>query len=325
MFIMIEDLKVAPVLALSHEMTVSVVVPTYYRIQDLQRCLTALGRQNVHPLEVIVVVRDTDRATWDFLAALTSESFELKTVMVTEPGVVAAMNCGLNAAIGEIIAFTDDDAAPHLDWLERCVECFKADPKVGGVGGRDWVFHGEKLEDGAKSTVGKLQWFGRLIGNHHIGIGEAREVDVLKGVNMSFRRTAIQNLQFDPRMRGTGAQVHFEMMFSLSLRRNDWRLIYDPNIGVDHFRGQRFDEDQRDQFNDIAKMNEVHNETIALLSYLSPMQRYLFLLWSLLIGTRDAMGLVQWIRLLPREGNLASQKIWASWRGRWQGYQTWRT
>lgn len=321
---MIDHIKVVPNLARFKNMKVSVVVPTYYRIHDLQRCLMALVQQNLPPLEVIVVVRDTDRATWDFLEAFKAESFELKTVMVSVPGVVAAMNCGLAASMGEVIAFTDDDAAPHPEWLERCVTCFQTNPKIGGVGGRDWVFHGTELEDGAAATVGKLQWFGRLIGNHHIGIGQAREVDVLKGVNMSFRRAAIQNLIFDSRMRGTGAQVHFEMMFSLSLRRNDWILIYDPNIGVDHFRGQRFDEDQRDQFNDVAKMNEVHNETIALLSYLSPVQRYLFLLWSVLIGTRDAMGLVQWVRILPREGNLASQKIWASWRGRWQGYQTWR-
>jgi len=31
-------------------------------------------------------------------------------------------------------------------------------------------------------VVGKLQWFGRLIGNHHIGSGEGREVDALNCV-----------------------------------------------------------------------------------------------------------------------------------------------
>jgi hypothetical protein len=45
-----------------------------------------------------------------------------------------------------------------------------------------------------------------LIGNHHLGVGEPREVDVLKGVNMSYRRTAIADIHFDERMRGTGAQ-----------------------------------------------------------------------------------------------------------------------
>ena len=305
-------------------LTISVVIPTYYRIQDLRKCLAALDVQSCHPDEVIVVVRDKDRETWDFIQAFTPLTFPVKMVGVTVPGVVAAMNCGLEAAVGSIVAFTDDDAAPHQDWLERGLEHFQADPLVGGVGGRDWVYHGSDLEDGSEQTVGKLQWWGRVIGNHHIGRGEAREVDVLKGVNMSFRRTAIQNLRFDSRMRGSGAQVHFEIMFSLSLRRQNWKLIYDPNIGVDHFRGQRFDEDQRDQFNDLAQINAVHNETIAILEYLSPIQRPCFLLWGFLIGTRDSMGLAQWMRLFPQDASLAGKRCWASWRGRWQGYQTWK-
>lgn len=41
-----------------------------------------------------------------------------------------------------------------------------------------------------------VQWFGRVIGNHHLGTGGVREVDILKGVNMSFRQTAPGFLQF---------------------------------------------------------------------------------------------------------------------------------
>lgn len=305
-------------------MKISVVIPTYRRSQDLQRCLEALKKQTRPADEVLVVVRDTDSETWSFLSVFHAESLPVKTAIVTVSGVVAAMNVGLDTAQGDIIAFTDDDAGPHSDWLSRIETHFLADQQVGGVGGRDWVYHGTCLEDGAQNIVGRVQWFGRVIGNHHIGVGKAQEVDILKGVNMSFRRTAIQNLRFDPRMLGTGAQVHFEIPFSLTLKQAGWKLIYDSEIGVDHFRGQRFDEDQRDRFNDVALSNAVHNETLALLEYLSPVRQIVFIVWAICIGTRDAFGTLQCFRFLPSQGALASHKYLASLRGRWWGLQTWQ-
>lgn len=305
-------------------MKISVVVPTYQRPADLARCLAALKAQSRPVDELWVIVRDTDRETWQFLETFDRATLPLHTATVTASGVIAAMNIGLESVTGDIVAFTDDDAAPHPDWLERIETYYLADKQVGGVGGRDWVYHGTKLEDGSQPVVGKLQWFGRLIGNHHIGIGTGREVDVLKGVNMSFRREAIADLRFDQRMRGTGAQVHFEVVFSLTLRQQGWKLIYDPQIAVDHFPAQRFDEDQRNSFNPQASINAVHNETVALLGYLSPLQKLVFAIWAIAIGTSEAFGLLQALRFLPKDGNVARQKLWACWLGRWQGWQTYR-
>lgn len=312
-------------------MKITVVVPTYRRTKDLQVCLLALSKQ-VRPVdELWITVRDIDAETWQFLENLSPEiaALPMQTITVTVTGVVAAMNLGLAAATGDIVAFTDDDSGAHPDWLERIEQAFLADPQVGGVGGRDWVYHGTVLEAGAQSVVGKVQWFGRMLGNHHIGIGGAREVDFLKGVNMSFRREAIADLRFAPlrfdtRMRGTGAQVHFEVIFCLELRRRGWKLIYDSQIGVDHFRGERFDEDKRDSFNSVAVVNAVHNESLAILDYLSHWQRFVFGIWAIAVGTRESFGLVQWLRFLPKQGNIATQKLWASWQGRWQGWQTWQ-
>jgi glycosyltransferase involved in cell wall biosynthesis len=305
-------------------MKITVIVPTYLRPQDLERCLNALKQQNRPVDELWIIVRDRDRETWQFLENFDRGALPLQPVTVTAAGVIAAMNMGLESATGDIVAFTDDDAAPHVDWLKRIEAYYLADDQIGGVGGRDWVYQGTQLEDGARPVVGKLQWFGRLIGNHHIGIGAGREVDVLKGVNMSFRRKAIADLRFDQRMRGSGAQVHFEVVFSLTLRQKGWKLIYDPQIAVDHFPAQRFDEDQRNAFNAQASMNAIHNETVALLEYLPPLQKIVFLIWAIAIGTRVSYGLLQWLRFVSRDGDVARQKLWANWRGRWQGFQTWQ-
>jgi cellulose synthase/poly-beta-1,6-N-acetylglucosamine synthase-like glycosyltransferase len=305
-------------------LTISVVIPSYCRPKDLARCLDALKKQKRPADEVLVVVRDTDTKTWTFVQTFNPEFLPLRTATVSVSGVVAAMNAGMDAACGDIIAFTDDDAAPHTDWLERIEAHFLSDSNIGGVGGRDWVYHGTQLQEGEREVVGQVQWFGRVIGEHHLGVGEAREVDVLKGVNMSFRRSAIGQMHFDTRMRGTGAQVHFELAFSLALKRAGWKLIYDPKVAVDHFPAQRFDEDQRHRFNDIALLNAVHNETLVLLENLPSTRRTAFAIWATFVGTRDAPGFLQWLRFLPKEGTLAGQKLVASLRGRWQAWETWQ-
>lgn len=306
-------------------LSLTALIPTYHRPQDLARCLEALQQQTRPADEVLVVFRDTDAETSKLLEAFNSELLPLRTLILPDAGgVVAALNAGLDAAQGEIIAITDDDAAPHADWLSRIETHFLSDSKVAGVGGRDWVYHGTQLEEGEREVVGLVQWFGRVIAEHHLGVGNAREVDLLKGVNMSFRRSAIASLRFDQRLSGTGAQPHNELAFCLPLRRAGWTLIYDPMVGVDHFPSQRFDEDQRDQFNNIAFGNWVRNETLILLEHLSPTRRIVFLVWAILVGTREAPGFVQCLRFLPNQGALSGQKLLASLRGRWQGWSSWR-
>ncbi|MGL5940207.1 MAG: glycosyltransferase family 2 protein [Waterburya sp.] len=305
-------------------MNITVIIPTYCRPTDLARCLEGFKLQSRSADEILVVVRDTDTATWNFLQNYDPQFLPLKILTVKVTGVVAAMNLGLDVATGDIISFIDDDAVPHADWLSKIEAHFLADEQIAGVGGRDRIYQGKQLVEGQEAVVGKLCWFGRMIPYHHLGVGTAREVDILKGVNMSFRCQAIADMRFDTRMKGTGAQVHFEVGFCLSLKRANWKLIYDPQIVVDHHLGQRFDEDLREQVNPVAYFNSVHNQTLAILEHFSPQQRIIFALWAILVGTRGAFGLVQLLRFLPTEGTLALKKWLLSMQGRRQGWLTWQ-
>lgn len=302
----------------------TVLVPTYARVHDLARCLTALQRQSRSPDEVLLVVRDTDNETWAFLQNSHLE-IPVRPVTVTITGQVAALNVGLAAATGDIIAITDDDAEPHPDWLAKIEAHFASDDRIGGVGGRDIVYiNGQEYYHHQATEVGRLAWMGKPIGNHHVGVGKAREVDILKGANMSYRRQAIGTIRFDSRLRGTGAQVHNDLAFSLAIKRQGWKLLYDPAVCVNHYCAERFDEDARNTFNAKAFANQIHNETLALLDYLSPLRRLVFILWFNLVGSRNNLGLVQLCRLLPQEGHRAIAKWQASMQGRMAGWHTWR-
>jgi cellulose synthase/poly-beta-1,6-N-acetylglucosamine synthase-like glycosyltransferase len=257
------------------------------------------------------------------VARFAERGIPARTVRVEAGGHVAALNAGLDAAQAAIVAITDDDAVPRSDWLERIVRHFESDPALTGVGGRDLVYLRHRPVVASAARVGMVAPYGRVVGNHHIGRGGPRAVDVLKGVNMSFRRAHLDGARFDERLRGTGAQVHNDLAFSLQLRRRGCLLLYDPQVLVDHYPAQRHDEDQRDAFNPLALENASFNEALALLDYLRWPQRALYLGWAMIIGIGVAPGLLQGLRLLLRRDPDAIVKLRSATRGRMLGAAAW--
>lgn len=303
-------------------MTISVIIPTYNRVEALLNCVEGIKKQVRYPDEIIIVVRQSDESTLQYLSTVSID--HLKIAFVEKTGVIAALNTGIQQSNGSIVVLTDDDTVPHANWLEKIEHYYVTNPDLGGVGGRDIVhFRGEPIV-AVKHQVGILKPYGRIIGNHHIGLGNAREVDILKGANMSFRRSAILGLTFDERLKGTGAQVHNEMEFSLAVKKKGWKLIYDPQVCVDHYPAERFDEDKRHSFNETAFFNMVHNETYSILKHFGGGNRTLYLFWGVIIGTKSAPGLVQCIRMLPSQKVMAIKKVLLAYKGRWGGWKTWR-
>jgi glycosyltransferase involved in cell wall biosynthesis len=287
---------------------VSVLVPSYRRPESLARCLAALAAQERVPDEVIVGVRAGDTETMEAARAARDGGLNVRSAIATEDGVIAAMQAALAAATGDVIALTDDDARPRRTWLSGLLAHRESAPNVGGAGGRDWQPH----ERGDAARVGVVQWFGRVIGNHHLGAGAARDVDVLKGVNCAFHAPLLRAVGFDRRLRGTGAQLHWELGVCLPLRRAGWRLIYDPSVAVDHDVAPRHAGDalHRGVFAVEPLVDAVHNETVAVIEGRGRAGRAAYLAWALLVGTGEAPGAAQCARLLLRGDTM----VWPRWR-----------
>jgi GT2 family glycosyltransferase len=304
--------------------SVSVVVPTYYRPEDLVLCLKALEAQRRMPDQVIVTVRPEDAVSVERLALFKENTgLPLQVVLVETPGLVAALNAGLKKAEGTIVCFTDDDARPHPDWLERIVQHY-SDPQVGAVGGRDMVYTGGQLEDGLVTRVGKLNWFGRRTGNHHLTLkgGQPVEVFTLKGVNSSYRRQLMG--QFDANLRGLPELANEDEM-GLRVRKQGYRMIYDPKILVDHFPSHKRPDARgsRAVFDRVQVYNVNHNYTYVLFKHLSPWNRFFFLLYNFLIGDSPNMALVRALYGFARTANWGYLQILpAAYAGKLAGIKT---
>jgi GT2 family glycosyltransferase len=120
---------------------VSVVVPTYQRLDLLGRCLEALLVQRFAASRYEIIVADDGNspraaALVERLACRVGERGPaLRYLPITGAhGPAAARNAGWRSAAGPIIAFTDDDCVPGSGWLRAGVDAMRAG--VDGAAGK---------------------------------------------------------------------------------------------------------------------------------------------------------------------------------------------
>ncbi len=306
-------MNAAPATPRTPPVRIAVLICTYRRPDALIPCLEALARQTRLPDDVMLVVRPTDVATHAALEAHPRRNLPWRIVPSPRAGLVAARNAGLQACQSDIVAFCDDDTCAHPEWVARILKRFASEPTLGGVGGRDHCHDGTKFDQRRRVTVGYLQWFGRAIGNHHLGFGAPRRVHFLKGANMSFQMEAIGPLRFDDRLRGQGAQPHDDLAFSLAVARRGWVLVYDPLVTLDHYA---YRQDQPRPYVATRRLDDpqayadaCYNYVLAIWGSLSLFGRLASLFWLPLVGMRVCPGLLQAVRLTPTQGIISWRKF----------------
>ncbi len=301
----------------------SVLVPSYRRPDSLIPCLDAIIAGSRLPEQVVVVLRDTDRdsrtAFDDWLTRAQQAASDVQLVLVTEPGQAAATCAGLAEVRGDVVCFIDDDCRPTEQWLERLMAHYD-DPSVVGAGGRDIVHHGDAISARPAGPVGRITWYGRMIGNHHQPVGEQpRDVDHLKGANMSFRRDAV--VRFDTNV--IGAHLS-DTSASLAARAGGGRLVFDPLAAVIHYPAPRPHGYARQSASYEQVFADAHDWAYVMLSYLPPVGRLGFWLYALLIGQDRRFGLAKAIIAAPRGPRTAARTWWASLGGVIAGWATLR-
>jgi GT2 family glycosyltransferase len=120
---------------------VSVVIPTCRRPHLLHRCLVPLLSQALdpHTYEIVVVDDGRDPLTQAVVERLAHTHPGGPALRYLQPpagkrGPAAARNCGWRAAQAPVIAFTDDDTIPFVDWLSEGLRAMR--PGVAAVSGR---------------------------------------------------------------------------------------------------------------------------------------------------------------------------------------------
>src|SRR5258708_98192 len=167
----------------------------------------------------------------------------------TNQGLSAARNTGINAATGEIVAFTDSDCRCDEDWLYYLVSDL-LNSKFAGIGGHNllppddsWVAASVMVSPGGPAPVMLTD----------------RLAEHIPGCNMAFYKWALQEIEgFDPLFKKAGDDVDV----CWRLQQRGYKIGFSPSGFVWHYR--------RSTVGDYLKQQYGYGEAEALLVHRHP-------------------------------------------------------
>ena len=172
---------------------ISVIVCVYNGAKTIRDCCEGLVDLDYPSYEVIVV----DDGSTDATAAIVSE-YGFEIIRTPNRGLSNARNTGLEAATGEIVAFTDGDARPDPHWLTYLADTFMKSSHVG-VGGWNIAPPDDGwIADCVASAPG---------GPVHVLLSDS-VAEHIPGCCMAFRKSALEAIGgFDPQFVTAGDDV----------------------------------------------------------------------------------------------------------------------
>ena len=205
--------------------TCSVVVCTRNRTEDLRRALEALRPCMEAGVEVLVV----DNAPDDDQSERLAHGYPVRYLRQPRSGVNWARSLGAQAARGEIVAYTDDDAKVDAGWLEAILEPF-SDPDVAAVTGLVVPY---ELEAESQELFEQHQSFVRGFARQDFTaaiIPPSAAARAGAGANMAIRRSLINDLRlFDEELDGGTVTLTGGDTYGLyQLLRLGYRIVYQP-------------------------------------------------------------------------------------------------
>ncbi len=208
---------------------ISVVIPTFDRLDALPEVLAALERQEKAPeFEVLVVDDGSSDGTAQWLA---DRRFQvpLRVLRQANRGPAAARNAGVEAARGRLVAFLGDDTVPAPGWLATHREA-----------------HRRRDDRASLAVIGYTAWHPRLrltpflryINEHGLQFGYALIEDP-EDVPFNFFYTSNLSLprallQAEPFSLAFPYPAWEDIELAYRLRGRGLKLVYEPGARVLH-------------------------------------------------------------------------------------------
>jgi glucosyl-dolichyl phosphate glucuronosyltransferase len=218
---------------------ITVIICTCNRSQSLAKTLNSLAAQTLPERvewEVLVVDNNSTDQTPQVVREV-SERYpgRFRYLREQRPGKSYALNAGVHAAKGDILAFTDDDVAAEPQWLQSLTSELEGG-EWAGAGGRvapEWAGPQPRwLPSEGRYPLAPLALFDR---------GEiAGELkDNPFGVNMAFRKAMFEKYgdfrtDLGPRAGSTAPQKNEDAEFGRRLLQAGERFRYEPAAVVYH-------------------------------------------------------------------------------------------
>jgi len=205
---------------------ISIVIPTYNRIEGLKNCLKSLFVQDYHKdrYEIIVVDDGKDERAKRMLAQLQEDHSNLRYLAQDHRGPAVARNRGAQASLGQIIAFIDDDCRVCGGWLRAMAFSHRKNPEIVAIGGLT-------LTSSQKSPVLVSQFLSNC--SIETQVNGKKEVIFFPTCNVSLKRQMFDKYKFNETFPFPAGE---DLEFFWRLFKEGYRFIWDKDITVIHNR-----------------------------------------------------------------------------------------
>ena len=123
------------------QLTWSLVVPTFNRLEILREALKCVVAQTRPPIEIIVVDSSPDSKTNELIVTTEfagySVPIDLVYILSSDISITIQRNTGIDRCNGAIVCFIDDDTFIEPDFAERILEVYEQDcnAQIAGIQG----------------------------------------------------------------------------------------------------------------------------------------------------------------------------------------------
>ncbi|GHO81113.1 hypothetical protein KSD_88840 [Ktedonobacter sp. SOSP1-85] len=247
---------------------VSVIIPTHDRPETLASCLEGVLAQHYPRFEVLVVDnKPSTDATQRLLTQISGTHPQVRYLREEGPGIGNAANCGIAAAQGEILAFTDDDVVLDPYWLVELVRGFRQAEKVACVTGLVLPL---ELEQPAQFWFEQYAGFTKGFQRRLFDMKEHHPKTRLHpytagqfgtGASMAFTASFLKSIGgFDPALGGIGpVKAGLDISAFFEVMMHGYRLVYEPRALLYHLH--------RRDYSGLHK--QLHNYGMGLTAYLT--------------------------------------------------------
>lgn len=221
-------------------MKISVIVCTYNRPYAIVPCLDSIAQSlAAAPVEGEIIV--VDNASTDDTAAVIKKwaetcAFPVQALYEPKKGISAARNCGIRAARGELLAFTDDDCRMSKEYVTDALRHDAADTAP--------VLRGGRVELGDPTDLPLTIMTEPLIKRWEQAKNSAKCDNLsysIFGCNMSMRQSLIKRIGFFDENIGAGKKIAASEDIDYIFRSYLAQLTieYVPDMIVYHFHGRK--------------------------------------------------------------------------------------
>lgn len=139
--------------------SITLVLATLGRTDEIGRLLESLANQAWPPRELVMVDQNLDNRVLPYVEQARQAGLTVKHLRQAEPNLSAARNRGIAEAVGEVIAFPDDDCWYAPDLVEQVQQAFVQHPDWDALVAV-WVEQAQALgrQAGDRATLSVAAW-----------------------------------------------------------------------------------------------------------------------------------------------------------------------